>query len=209
MNYKPSHPKEARPDFLMELLEEDAEAPQDTPFARIAAALPFSLELQTPPAELKPKILSAVRALEQNAGATRRDENGAETPSANLRPPVQLWKNWTSQSQTKALTVQRRDEGQWEKTGVAGVEVKQLYVDHERDYVTMLVRMQPGSSYPSHRHDGYEECYVLQGDLSVGETTLRAGDYQRAEGGSVHVVQSTAAGCLLLIVSSQHDELLA
>jgi hypothetical protein len=37
---------------------------------------------------------------------------------------------------------------------------------------------------------------------------MRAGDFQRAEAGSVHPVQSTDGGCLLLITSSLDDELL-
>ena len=37
---------------------------------------------------------------------------------------------------------------------------------------------------------------------------MRAGDYQRAAGGSQHPWQSTRDGCLLLIVSGLHDELL-
>ncbi len=212
MNSKQSQKKEALHDFLLELFDEDAgqaEAQNDAAFARLAEALPFSLELQMPPAELKLKIFSAARAFEKNAATVANAESAARTRSANLQPPVQLWKNWASRFDAKDLIVQRRDEGRWEKTGVEGVEVKQLFVDPKRDYVTMLVRMQAGASYPSHRHNGFEECYVLQGDLSVGEMTLRTGDYQRAEGGSVHVVQSTTDGCLLFIVSSQHDELLA
>lgn len=36
---------------------------------------------------------------------------------------------------------------------------------------------------------------------------LRAGDYQRASSESTHVQQSTTNGCVLLLVSSQDDEL--
>ena len=86
--------------------------------------------------------------------------------------------------------------------------MKPLFVDRERDYVTMLVRMAPGTSYPCHRHGGAEECYVLQGDLHVAGQVLHSGDHQRADDASEHGVQSTEEGCLLLIVSSQHDELL-
>lgn len=173
---------------------------------RVAEALPFALELQTPPPEVKTKILDAVRLHEQNAETGRVSTNRAATPH---QPAVQLWKSWSSAPDAKALTVLRSNDGMWEKTGVEGVEVKQLFVDQARDYVTMLVRMQPGSSYPSHRHGGFEECYVISGDLAVGDTLMTAGDYQRADGGSVHVVQSTRAGCVLFIVSSRHDELLA
>ena len=49
---------------------------------------------------------------------------------------------------------------------------------------------------------------MLEGDIQVGEVTMRAGDYQCMERGSVHPVQSTREGCRLLIVSSLSDELL-
>lgn len=201
MNFEKHHPLE----FCLAAFENDeslTEAQNDAVFKRIAQALPFALETQAPPAALKAKIFSAVRASEQ---APVAESHRADAAQAN----VQLWKQWSAPAASSSLFVLRGDEGEWEKTGVEGVEVKQLFVDQERDYVTMLVRMQPGSAYPSHRHGGFEECYVLHGDLSVGENVMRAGDYQRAEGGSVHVVQSTSQGCLLFIVSSQHDELLA
>ena len=74
--------------------------------------------------------------------------------------------------------------------------------------MTMLVRMEAGSSYPQHIHDGPEECYVLQGDLRVGDEVLGRGDYQRAAPGSRHGIQSTENGCLLFIVSSLTDEII-
>jgi quercetin dioxygenase-like cupin family protein len=71
----------------------------------------------------------------------------------------------------------------------------------------MLVRMAPGSEYPGHRHAGAEECYVLQGDIWVGDVHMRRGDYQRAPAGSRHPVQTTDEGCVLLLVSSLSDEI--
>lgn len=178
--------------LLEALTEEHAPEASLTDWPRMLRALPYTSEVQAPPPELKQKVLAAVRDLETGAAA-----------------PVQLWKNWSAPQTEGDLIIQRKQEGQWEETGVTGVEVKRLFVDQSRNYVTMLVRMHPGSSYPGHRHGGFEECYVLQGDLSVGDTVLRAGDYQRAAGGSIHGEQSTQNGCVLFIVSSQYDELLA
>ncbi|MBI5435467.1 MAG: cupin domain-containing protein [Planctomycetes bacterium] len=80
-------------------------------------------------------------------------------------------------------------------------------VDAEARKATMLIRMAAGTSYPRHRHAAREECFVLEGTLEVGASTLRAGDFQVAERDSIHDVQATDTGCLLLIVSSQDDEL--
>ena len=99
-------------------------------------------------------------------------------------------------------------DGSWEDTGVNGVQVRRLFVDPPRNQMTMLVRMEAGSSYPQHIHDGPEECYVLQGDLRVGDKVLRSGDYQRAAPRSRHGIQSTENGCLLFIVSSLTDEII-
>ena len=130
--------------------------------------------------------------------------------AANDRPRVQPWKAWTASAAARAglLTIPSDDAG-WQATSVAGIDVRKLFVDPAADRVTMLVRMAPGSAYPPHRHATAEECFVLQGDLRVdGDTHMHAGDYQRAEEGSRHGVQSTDGGCTLLIVSSLHDELL-
>ena len=114
------------------------------------------------------------------------------------------WKSWSA-----AAGVVRKDGGAWSEAK-PGVLVKQLAVDPAQHSVTMLVRMDPGSSWPPHRHGGTEQCFVLEGELHVGEeTVLHAGDFQSMDSATVHPVQWTATGCLLLIVSSQHDQLLA
>jgi anti-sigma factor ChrR (cupin superfamily) len=67
--------------------------------------------------------------------------------------------------------------------------------------------MDAGSSYPRHVHNGAEECLVLEGDIRMGDAVLHAGDYQYAPPDTLHGVQSTEKGCLLLITSSLSDEL--
>lgn len=130
------------------------------------------------------------------------------TPASAPADRAQVWKQWRA-APAPDEWVLAAQEGDFEPTDIQGITVRRLFVDEEADRVTMLVRMLPGTAYPAHRHGGNEECYVLAGDLSVGdETTLRPGDYQRMAAGSEHPVQATRAGCLLLIASSRHDELL-
>jgi anti-sigma factor ChrR (cupin superfamily) len=131
----------------------------------------------------------------------------AETPA----PPIQVWKDWASKdAPADAHSVVRSNAGGWEATGSAGVMVRRLAVDLERQTATMLVKMEPGSSYPRHLHATAEECFVLDGDLSVGDDlVMYAGDFQRVRGGTVHPIQSTSGGCTLFIISSLHDELMA
>lgn len=122
--------------------------------------------------------------------------------------PVQAWKRWPLNLAGEASVIVRAGSSGWEPTGSPGIDVRRLFVDAAADRITMLVRMAPGTSYPSHQHAGVEECYVLEGDLYSDDFEMKAGDYQRLEVGTVHGVQATRGGCLLFIVSSMHDDLL-
>jgi len=135
----------------------------------------------------------------------------SETEEARTRAArVQVWKSWSPSAASKRdeLTFVRADSSAWQSTSVAGIEARQLFVDAAQDRATFLVRMAAGTAYPAHVHAGAEECFVLEGDLTVGDLTMNAGDYQRAERGSKHGVQSTQHGCVLLLVSSLSDELI-
>lgn len=131
-------------------------------------------------------------------------------PPLGLRAAVLTqFKTETSEAKEAPLHVVRSDEGAWEPTGVDGVSVKKLDADPQHDRATFLVRMAPGASYPGHRHAGVEQCYVLEGDLHFGDLAFYAGDYQSAAARSTHSISYTVNGCLLLIVSSPHDEVIA
>jgi anti-sigma factor ChrR (cupin superfamily) len=102
---------------------------------------------------------------------------------------------------SQPLFVLRASEGTWEDTPLPGISLKKLFVDRQRRQFTALVRMQAGTMFPRHRHDGAEECLVLEGDLRIGELVLRAGDFQRTPPGFVQADQTTQGGCLLLVTS--------
>ena len=159
-----------------------------------AGELAFSVPPVSPPPALRDRILSAAAA---NAGA----KQNAEVAGAG----VQVWKSWAGNPPSGSLSLVRAGEGAWEPVGAMGVSVKRLSYDPERRLATMLVRMLPGASYPSHRHSIAEECYVIEGDLHVGDLVMRAGDFQRAEASSVHVTQRTESGCVRPWVSVARD----
>lgn len=171
--------------------------------ARVMRALPMAwlspddspIHFIHPPAALKEKLLHNIKS--------------DAPPAAKAATHPQVWKNWSNMKKEIGLVMVRADEGDWEDTGVNGFQVKRLFVDEAHDSVTMLVRGPAGAVYPSHRHAGPEQCYVLTGDLHVGDAVLRAGDYQYASSDSIHGIQYTESGCLLLIVSSLHDEIFA
>ncbi|MFN0134936.1 MAG: cupin domain-containing protein [Phycisphaerae bacterium] len=118
----------------------------------------------------------------------------------------QVWKAWNADRATNTVHTVRANEGTWDETGVPGVRVRKLFIDQERNQFTAVVKMEPGTSWPRHRHDGPEECMVLEGELHVGDMVMKKGDYQRAEPDSHHCIQRTETGCTLLIVSSLSDE---
>jgi anti-sigma factor ChrR (cupin superfamily) len=132
--------------------------------------------------------------------------------SADATSEKQVWKGWkdtTAPEGEGGFSFLGSSQSGFEPTGFEGVEARRLFVDQVNDRVTMLVRMKAGSSYPAHVHGGNEECFVVSGDLCVGELRMVAGDYQRAAAGSRHAVQSTDTGCVLLLTSSMRDELVS
>ena len=50
----------------------------------------------------------------------------------------------------------------------------------------MLIRMEPGASYPEHEHVGVEEVLILAGGYRDGDGEHRAGSYLRYPPGSRH-----------------------
>jgi anti-sigma factor ChrR (cupin superfamily) len=149
------------------------------------------------------------------AGAVR--ERLLQRAAAEGAPGLdRTWRRWGAREPSGAssadfapgLYAVAAGAGQWESIGIEGIAVKHLATDPGRRFVSMLVRMAPGTAYPPHRHAGDEECFVVAGEIDVGGAKLRAGDYQKASAGSVHGVQATETGCLLFIVSSQDDELM-
>jgi hypothetical protein len=87
----------------------------------------------------------------------------------------------------------------YKPTPFPGITMRLLTLDRDRNRFSALFRIAPGASYPSHPHDGPEECVVLSGEVRVGGVRLRAGDYQRAIPGSTHIEQRTDTGAVVFI----------
>ena len=99
------------------------------------------------------------------------------------------------------------NEGEWQEMA-PGIAMKVLHHDASMQRTTVLVRIAPGAAYPAHRHRGLEECLVLEGDLRVDGTILRAGDFTASYEEKVHIDTHSEEGCLLLISSPLNDEIL-
>ena len=95
----------------------------------------------------------------------------------------------------------------WIDTALPGIQMKVLSMDQARGMATMLIRATPGAVYPSHRHSGPEECYVIRGSVSIDGRLLRAGDFHHADADSEHGEITTTEGAEVLIVGAIDDYL--
>jgi anti-sigma factor ChrR (cupin superfamily) len=96
---------------------------------------------------------------------------------------------------------------EWIETGVPGIRARILAVDNERSLVTMVLRAEPGAVYPSHRHHGPEECFVISGSVVIDGRVLRAGDFHHADSDSEHGEIFTTEGAEVLLVGAIEDYL--
>jgi anti-sigma factor ChrR (cupin superfamily) len=92
--------------------------------------------------------------------------------------------------------------------GSSGVHVKTLRFDRDAGRApTILLRFEPGATYPAHNHPGGEEIFVLEGDIKVGKDHLHAGDYLYTAPNKAHAVWSKK-GCVVLVNVPQQVEIL-
>jgi quercetin dioxygenase-like cupin family protein len=106
------------------------------------------------------------------------------------------------------LLISRTETAGWQAGRAPGCWAKTLFVEKESSIATSLIRMDPGTHFPRHRHAGAEEVFLLEGDLVVEGQKMKPGDYCRAESGSTHSESYTESGCVFLLKASQLDETL-
>lgn len=147
---------------------------------------------------------AALAALAVEVPAEAPPPRARETLLARLNAETTGSQNFSEVAEPFTI---RAAEGDWQPVA-EGVLVKRLFVNDQQGTVTTLVRLLPGAIIPRHRHRGVEQCLVLEGDLSVAETALGAGDYHCAPAGSVHEPLRSAGGATLLIIAPEHYEVL-
>ncbi len=119
-----------------------------------------------------------------------------------VAPPAALRDRVLAQARTDArfregLRTIRADEG-W-ISFAPGIDVKMLFRDEAAGTKSFLARLAPGVTMPAHDHGANEECIVLEGEITLGDITIRAGDYHLAKGGAHHGALSTRTGALLYL----------
>jgi len=124
---------------------------------------------------------------------------------ASEQPPLQITPQAPFDVKPGVVAV-RSALAEWSDAPVEGLSYKVLGRDAAQARTTRLLRVAPGSSYPNHRHGGLEEVFVLEGSVHVNGIVLKAGDYCRSEAGTEEVGTHSDDGALLLVISSDADE---
>jgi quercetin dioxygenase-like cupin family protein len=129
-----------------------------------------------------------------------------------LRPAESLWGRLANRIASETATQpfvpasEAPVKPAWEEAA-PGIHVKILASNAANDSVSMLVRLDPGTDYPAHRHAGTEELHLLHGILKVDDRTLYPGDFIHAEAGSVDHRVWSETGCTCFLMTSTKDAL--
>jgi ChrR Cupin-like domain len=99
----------------------------------------------------------------------------------------------------------RSGDFQWQPHRTEGVEVAVLFQDDVNRMRSLVVKVVAGVTYPIHQHQGIEEIYMLEGELSLYGEIYLAGDYIRSHPNSIHA-PSTSTGCMFLIRACLDDK---
>lgn len=140
-------------------------------------------------------------------------ESLALFPTEITRTGSPLWERLSARIAAEEGTLplrieapERRDP-EWEDVA-PGIHCKFLSTDHAGRRVSMLVRLEAGVNYPPHTHAGVEELYLLAGKLWINDRELHAGDYNRADPGSLDARVWTETGCTGLLITSLEDKII-
>lgn len=133
------------------------------------------------------------------------------TPSENVRH--QLLTRIAHEPQTTAQAAPTHlnissTEGRWTEV-FEGVFRKVLFVEPTNGYVTSLLKMNPGSRLPNHKHKGNEQCMVMAGEFRMKDNVYGPGDFTVAFDGTDHLDLYTQTGATILLVSPPEFDLVA
>jgi quercetin dioxygenase-like cupin family protein len=107
----------------------------------------------------------------------------------------------------------RSNKNEWQpliERGVRyeGISVISLHFDElKQRSTTILLKFEPGASYPYHNHPGGEELFVLEGEVTLEGVNLSAGDYLYTPVNYKHSV-SSENGCTMLFIIPEEVEII-
>jgi quercetin dioxygenase-like cupin family protein len=107
----------------------------------------------------------------------------------------------------------RSKQKEWQPLVEEGVHYQGIWVmslrfdETKQRSSTILLKFEPGATYPYHNHPGGEEVFVLSGEATLENSTLFEGDYLYTPMNFKHSV-SSKTGCMLLFVVPEEVEIL-
>ncbi len=88
-----------------------------------------------------------------------------------------------------------------------GISVISLHYDEEKKRsTTILLKFEPGATYPYHNHPAGEEIFMLEGEAIFEQVILKQGDYLYTPPGFKHSA-TTKKGCTMLFVVPEEVEI--
>jgi quercetin dioxygenase-like cupin family protein len=153
-----------------------------------------------------PEGAAALREQEQGLLALMQSIPAVQPPSALKVEILSMLPARKSVGEVKAhplagISFSSHQQSSFLPTPFPGISLRMLHINRPARKFTALMKLEPGARYPSHHHDGEEECLVLEGSLMVGDHRMEAGDYQFCEADSDHVNQWSETGALLYITA--------
>lgn len=127
--------------------------------------------------------------------------------TAPLAPPSELRDRVLARvraDRESFITVRGDDRTRW-RTLTAGVEFKLLMFDTQAHSKSFLLRSAAGTRMPAHSHRRFEECFVLEGEFSIGDIHLCAGDFHGASMETAHGESYTEHGVLVYLRAHIED----
>ena len=141
-----------------------------------------------------PKCRSALKLADHLGGQFMFDSDGeaaerfvAPLPEVGFKPEESV--EWRKEERVDLTQVFNKYVGnhidgfQWRRAG-KGLKVCKL--SEEDGYRLLMLRAEPGTVLPEHRHEGSELTLILKGSYFCEDTIFRAGDVDDADNSSPH-----------------------
>jgi quercetin dioxygenase-like cupin family protein len=151
------------------------------------------------------EIIAAAKLYESNEGFALATDQWVSrlAPLADgtseIHPPAALWDRIDAEIEDGSGGDTIRPDKMSFLPFAPGVDVKVLVHDPKAGRRVALYRMQPGAMIGAHTHIGAEECFVLEGMIQIGPSTIRAGELHFATKDRPHANVFAPQGALLLI----------
>jgi anti-sigma factor ChrR (cupin superfamily) len=146
-----------------------------------------------------------------NESATPRFEHelGLEldpvAPPATLRTRVLTAYREEVVARTRPIVEISPGKEPWQPTGRPGSEYALLFRDQAKGTSTVLLKLEPGATYPTHLHHEAEQCYVISGDIGWGSLRYHSGEFIVSGQASLHPEINSMGGCTLLLVMGRQE----